>query len=86
VELGISSVDAVDLAGRLELRLGRPLPPTLLWEHPTINAIVRAMTAAPAAEKPYADKAAPNRQAVAVIGLGCRFPGGADGPDACGGC
>ena len=81
VEFGISSVEAVELAGRLETRLGRSLPPTLLWEYPTINAIERAMTAGPDSAGPEAPDPEPDTRPVAVIGLGCRLPGGANDPD-----
>ncbi|HKT04709.1 MAG TPA: type I polyketide synthase, partial [Rugosimonospora sp.] len=82
VEFGVSSVEAVELAGRLEQRLGRSLPATLLWEYPTINAIARALEdpsePAPAEQTrvPRQLDAAP----IAVVGLGCRFPG-ANGPE-----
>jgi len=79
VEFGVSSVDAVELAGRLEARLGRPLPGTLLWEYPTINAIERAMTAGP--DPLPAEPAARSAEPIAVVGLGCRFPGGASDPE-----
>lgn len=40
VELGLDSMSAVSLSGDLEMMLGVDLPPTLLWEYPTINALV----------------------------------------------
>ena len=40
VELGLDSMSAVSLSGDLEMLLGVDLPPTLLWEHPTISALV----------------------------------------------
>jgi acyl transferase domain-containing protein/thioesterase domain-containing protein/acyl carrier protein len=81
VELGISSVDAVELAGRLADRLGRPVPPTLLWEQPTVNAIEHAL-AAP--EQSASGPVTPpetglGHPPIAVVGVGCRFPG-ANGP------
>jgi phthiocerol/phenolphthiocerol synthesis type-I polyketide synthase A len=39
-DLGMSSRDAVALAGELSHALGRPLPSTLLWETPTGDALV----------------------------------------------
>ncbi|GIE97632.1 type I polyketide synthase [Paractinoplanes rishiriensis] len=82
VELGVSSVDAVELAGRLETRLGRPVPPTLLWEHPTVNQIEAALTGAAGFAAAPPPEPAADGPLLAVVGVGCRFPGGADGPSA----
>jgi len=88
-EHGLSSRDAVALAGYLETLLDRPLPPTLVWEYPTISQLAstlaqpgreeprRAAQPRPAAAWPRAE---PANEAIAVVGLGCRFPGGAAGP------
>ncbi|HET9038512.1 MAG TPA: acyl carrier protein, partial [Gemmatimonadales bacterium] len=37
--LGLSSVDGVSLSGELEQLLGCELPPTLVYEHPSIEAL-----------------------------------------------
>ena len=65
---------------------GKTVSPIDFWEHPTINALAAYLTA----PEPDPDSdAALNRPArgsldepIAVIGLGCRFPGGISGPDA----
>lgn len=36
---GLNSIEAVNLSGDLENMLGRRLPPTLLWDYPTVRAI-----------------------------------------------
>ncbi len=84
---GLDSVHAVRLTGALEAWLGRELSPTLAYEHPTIDLLSRHLagkgavadrTAAPAGDSggpPPAD------EPIAIIGIGCRFPG-ADGPAA----
>lgn len=36
-ELGLSSLQAVELAGDLENRLGRAVDPTVVYDHPTIT-------------------------------------------------
>ena len=41
--LGLDSIQAVELSGELEALVGRELPPTLLFEHPTIEALARAV-------------------------------------------
>jgi acyl carrier protein len=38
---GVASVEAVHLVGKLESWLCRTLDPTLLWDHPTIDALAR---------------------------------------------
>ena len=48
-ELGLTSIDAVDLAGALGAHLGRALPQTLAFDHPTINAMVAHLAGAPSA-------------------------------------
>ena len=85
-DLGVGSRDAVVLSGELSELLGRTVSPVDFWQHPTINALAAYLTA----PEPDPDSdAALNRPArssldepIAVIGLGCRFPGGISGPDA----
>jgi long-chain acyl-CoA synthetase len=40
-EEGVTSVAGVELASALERWLGRPVPPTIAWQYPTVNAIAR---------------------------------------------
>ena len=92
---GLQSIDLVGLIGELERWVGRTLSATLAWEYPTVEALAAYLSsdALPAAEVATAVAAEPaealvlppaatlpNAEPIAVIGIGCRFPGGADGP------
>jgi acyl transferase domain-containing protein/thioesterase domain-containing protein len=81
-DLGMSSRDAVALAGELSHALGRELPPTLLWETPTGDALVARLCggAEEIAAVPAGTQAPPG-EPVAVVGVGCRLPGGVHGPE-----
>ncbi|MGR6914111.1 SDR family NAD(P)-dependent oxidoreductase [[Actinomadura] parvosata] len=76
-EYGLSSRESVAVAAELGELLGRELSPTLLWEHPTVNRLARAL----ATPEPPVRAAPPPGEPVAVVGVGCRFPG-AHGPRA----
>ncbi len=82
-DLGMSSRDAVVLAGELSRATGRELPATLVWEASTGDALVARLCDAAADLAPVA---APSREPtapgepVAVVGVGCRLPGGVHGP------
>lgn len=83
-DFGLSSRQAVGIVADLEERLGTRLPATLLWESPTLGHLVRSLTGdAAAAPEPAPVPGSDRRRAepIAVIGLGCRWPG-ADGLDA----
>ncbi|WP_020494993.1 type I polyketide synthase [Sciscionella marina] len=85
-EHGLSSRDAVSVAGELEQLLGAELPATLLWDHPTVAGLAAALTGAPSTgrEAPAVPETVAGQadDAIAVIGVGCRFPGAANGPEA----
>jgi phthiocerol/phenolphthiocerol synthesis type-I polyketide synthase D len=78
-EYGLPSRETVQLVGELEDLLGRALPVSLLWDHPTIAALSRALSSAEDAA-PVAQAVEPRAEPVAVIGIGCRLPGGVHGP------
>ena len=84
-DLGVGSRDAVVLSGELAELLGRPVSPVEFWQNPTIDTLVEYLTA-PESDR-QADAALPTSRGsvdepIAVIGLGCRFPGGISGPEA----
>ncbi|WP_214326407.1 type I polyketide synthase [Nonomuraea sediminis] len=77
-EYGLSSRDAVGIAGELAELLGRELSPTLVWEYPTIDRLAAALSGPPTRnQEGRRDPGEP----IAVVGVGCRVPG-AHGPEA----
>ncbi|WP_158890537.1 type I polyketide synthase [Amycolatopsis anabasis] len=95
-EYGLTSREAVLLGGELEDLLDRELPTALVWHHPTIDALVTALLGESAEPEratrvpervthlPECATRVPEsetREPIAVIGLGCRLPGGVRGPD-----
>ncbi|MFI5877357.1 SDR family NAD(P)-dependent oxidoreductase [Streptomyces sp. NPDC051445] len=86
-EYGLTSRDAVDLSGRLEEFLDTSLSATLLWENPTIEALLRHL-ARPEQPGPGSENAGDEGTPVAdtvpiaVVGIGCRLPGNINGPEA----
>ncbi|MEV6319174.1 SDR family NAD(P)-dependent oxidoreductase [Streptomyces sp. NPDC051776] len=94
-DYGLSSRDAVGLSEELQEALGRTLPATLLWENPSVTALVRRLTgttpgwspegrtetARAAAKDTRRPETRRGGEPVAVVGIGCRLPGGIEGPD-----
>ncbi|MEM8808096.1 MAG: beta-ketoacyl synthase N-terminal-like domain-containing protein [Cyanobacteria bacterium P01_G01_bin.38] len=82
---GLDSATAVSLSGELETWLARPLSPTLIYDYPTIARLARHLAEGELSSEPHAESASPKRslehEPVAIIGLGCRFPGG-ESPEA----
>lgn len=77
-DLGVSSRDAVGVAGELGDMLGRPVPAMLVYQHPSIAALVTAVLDPAVASDP--GPAAVAAELVAVLGIGCRLPGGIETP------
>ena len=78
---GLSSIDVVALSGELEEWLGRRLSPTLAYDYPNILTLSRYL-----AENPENKNSSSlidsvkdtTNEPIAVIGIGCRFPGAKD--------
>ncbi len=70
---GLDSATLVGISGELSAVLGRPVEPTLLYEHPTVARFARALS--DGAAPPSGRRGRPPAEPVAVIGMACRFPG-----------
>lgn len=81
VDYGLSSREVVSLSGDLEEFLGQKLSPTLVYELPNIFALSKHLSE----KKESVDSSSGetinttnSKEPVAIIGLGCRFPGAND--------
>ncbi|MFD9830860.1 type I polyketide synthase, partial [[Kitasatospora] papulosa] len=82
-EQGLDSLAAVDLHRRLTERTGLDLPVGLAYDCPTVRDLADRLlagdgAAADATPEPAAD--GPADEPVAIVGIGCRFPGGIETP------
>ena len=90
IEMGLDSLMAVEFGTRLQMLLGDgvSVAPTMLFDHPTIDAIsshvleliesesgVEAETQVVAPEALGADNHFVEREPIAIVGMSCRFPG-----------
>lgn len=75
---GLDSVAAVGLSGELSERLARTVPPTLVYDHPSIDSLARYLAHEVHSTAPAAVGASPCVGDIAVIGMACRFPGAPD--------
>ncbi len=76
---GLASVEVVSLVGEMARRCGRRLAPAAAWNFATIDALVRDLEGPEEAPEngPPERRLSPagGDDAIAVVGLSCRFPG-----------
>ncbi|RLV10045.1 polyketide synthase [Streptomyces griseocarneus] len=85
-ELGFDSLTAVEFRDRMAEATGlTDLAPTLIYNYPTPGELVRFLQAELAGGQPAADApqpvAAVGHEPIAIVGMGCRFPGGVRSPE-----
>ncbi len=71
---GLDSVTALGIAGELEDWLGVPCSPTLLYDHPSVAALVRFLTDSDSTQIDTFTQQADSNESIAIVGLNCRFP------------
>lgn len=94
-ELGLNSVQSVEFAQALEewLALPEPLDVTIVWRYPTIDTLATYLALPPGSTgaidaderhngmtRSPRDGDLPSAVPIAIVGMGCRFPGGATDP------
>ncbi|KUL39394.1 type I polyketide synthase, partial [Actinoplanes awajinensis] len=85
-DLGFDSLTAVELRTRLQSATGLTLPATLAFDHPSVERLggylLGELTGTVAAVATPAVPVATSDDPIVIVGMGVRFPGGADTPEA----
>ncbi|MFE3882233.1 acyltransferase domain-containing protein [Streptomyces lydicus] len=80
-QYGLDSLKLTTLATSLSEFLGWKVPVTWMWQYPTLDELSRALVEGPRAAEtaaPGNDRRTASHEPIAIVGIGCRFPGGPD--------
>ncbi|MFH9986805.1 type I polyketide synthase [Streptomyces luteogriseus] len=83
-DLGFESLAAVRFRDRIAAETGLRLPATLVFDHPTVQAVAAHLMAELTGTAPDEDDTAPaadHDDPIAIVGMACRYPGGVQDPD-----
>nr|WP_312871207.1 SDR family NAD(P)-dependent oxidoreductase [Streptomyces lonarensis] len=84
-DLGFDSVGAVELRNRLSAAAGVRLPSTMIFDYPNADALAEFMRSELVGtaqdEGAVQVVAAAGGEPIAIVGMGCRYPGDAHGPE-----
>ncbi|WP_078968622.1 type I polyketide synthase [Streptomyces sp. NRRL F-6492] len=84
-DLGIDSMTAVQLRDHLGRVVGRRLPATLVFDHPTPRAVAAYLSAGTAPAGRERNRTGPvartDDDPIAIVSMSCRYPGGAGSPE-----
>ncbi|MFJ9900152.1 type I polyketide synthase [Streptomyces sp. NPDC091280] len=84
-DLGLDSGAALELRGRLAAATGLELSDTLVFAHPTPDALARHLRtelSGDTAPDTPADEPSTSTEPLAIVGMACHYPGDANSPDA----
>ena len=71
---GMTSRIAAGFVAELSEHLGRPLPRTLIWDHPTIERLVEYLTGKTTERGSERMRPMASDEQIAILGMACRFP------------
>lgn len=81
-EQGMDSLLAVSFRRRLEDAAGVPVPAAILFAHPTLTLLADWLAGVARVVPASAPASTNASEPIAIVGMGCRFAGGADTPGA----